>query len=326
MPWSAKQVGELLKLAETGALSDDALTRAAHVAPLTPSPQDWRAASERLLLAAGALLCATAIVFFFAYNWADLHRYTKFSLAITALAACTGIALASRPFTVAWKTALFAACVVTGALLALIGQTYQTGADPWELFAAWALLILPFALLARSTASWALWLAIANLALVRALHEQALGFVPGRWHDGAGPLLLIAAFNLAALLVFEFAARRLLVTPRRHLARLAAAFMLATLVIGAVIGWWERELWPVTVTFLFAAAAVGWCYHTLHRDLMILALTLYAAIAVFASALIRVLPDDAAFLFMNIVALFIVGTSAAAGAWIVRLYRADRSL
>ena len=46
----------------------------------------------------------------------------------------------------AGKAALLAAALLTGGLLALIGQTYQTGADTFELFATWAALILPWVL------------------------------------------------------------------------------------------------------------------------------------------------------------------------------------
>ena len=35
--------------------------------------------------------------------------------------------------------------LITGGLFASIGQTYQTGADPWQLFALWAALGLPLA-------------------------------------------------------------------------------------------------------------------------------------------------------------------------------------
>ena len=46
----------------------------------------------------------------------------------------------------AGKAALLAASLFVGALLALIGQIYQTGADTFEMFAAWAALILPWVL------------------------------------------------------------------------------------------------------------------------------------------------------------------------------------
>ena len=53
---------------------------------------------------------------------------------------------------------LFAALLV-GALLALVGQTYQTGADTFELFAVCAAAILPWVLVACFPTLWVLWLA-----------------------------------------------------------------------------------------------------------------------------------------------------------------------
>ena len=57
------------------------------------------------------------------------------------------------------------AVLFTGALLALFGQTYQTGADLHELFFTWAALALPFALAAVSGAVWALWWCVLNVGL-----------------------------------------------------------------------------------------------------------------------------------------------------------------
>ena len=51
-----------------------------------------------------------------------------------------------------------------GALFALVGQTYQTGADVWQLFAVWTLCQLPFLLLFPNVASALLFAATANVA------------------------------------------------------------------------------------------------------------------------------------------------------------------
>jgi uncharacterized membrane protein len=326
MSWTAKQVGELLKLAETGALSPAEFRRAAAVGALEPPRATWLRAADRLLLFGGALLLATAIIFFFAYNWADMHRFVKLALAIAALAACAGIAFASRVFGTAWRAALLGAALLTGALLALIGQTYQTGADIWELFAAWTLLMLPFALLARSSAAWGLWLAVANLALLRALSERVFAGLLTGWLEWSGPLLVIAALNLLVLLAFELRGSMLLVAPRRHIARLAATIMLAVLAGGAIVGWWERDLAPVTAAYTLTATGAGWYYLARRRDLLILAAATFSAIAVLTSALIRVLPAEAGFVVMNLIAIFVIAASAIAGSWIVKLHRQAQRL
>jgi uncharacterized membrane protein len=320
MYWSVAEVGQLLKLAEDGAISREELARAAQLGELAPSVAAWRQAADRLFAFGGVLLLGAAVVFFFAYNWADLHRFGKLGLAALALAGCVGLGLFTAPAGTTYRAALLGACICTGVLLALVGQIYQTGADVWELFAAWALLMLPFALLARSSASWALWLVVANAAATRAFSQLAgLGWLGALLVRDAA--LLVAALNLVVLSVFELGSTRLLAIPRRHLQRLAAFGVLAPLALGGMIGWWEREFLVVTLVFLLVAGAAAWVYFKLRRDLVILALALFAAIPVLTSGLVRALPGEGGFFALNLVALFVIGSSAMAGKWLVRLNR-----
>jgi uncharacterized membrane protein len=326
MSWSIPQVGVLFKLAESGELTADELGRAAQGSPLRPARQAWLLAADRLLAFAGVALLASSLIFFFAWNWPDLHRFAKLSLAVAALSACAGTAIMSRPSGTVYRAALFGACLFTGALLALIGQIYQTGADPWELFAAWTALMLPFVLLARSSASWALWLAVGNVAMMRAISQQPpwLEFLGEPF--GEGPFLLLAGVNLAVLAAFEFAGSYLLVRPRRDLQRLAALGALAPLVVGGLLGWWMRDLRIVTLAFVVVAVAMLLVYLRPRRDLPILGLTSFGAIAVLSSGLIRLLPanEDWGVILYNVVALAVILASAGTGRWLLALYREDR--
>lgn len=65
-----------------------------------------------------------------------------------------------------WNTysIFFVVSVLIGGLFALVGQTYQTGADVWQLFAVWTLCQLPFLLLFPNVASALLFAATANVA------------------------------------------------------------------------------------------------------------------------------------------------------------------
>ena len=65
-----------------------------------------------------------------------------------------------------WKTysIFFVVSVLLGGLFALVGQTYQTGADVWQLFTVWTLCQLPFLLLFPNVASALLFAATANVA------------------------------------------------------------------------------------------------------------------------------------------------------------------
>lgn len=57
------------------------------------------------------------------------------------------------------------ALLATGGLFAFFGQTYQTGADPWQLFAWWSALTMPLCLGVRHDALWAAWAIVTMTAL-----------------------------------------------------------------------------------------------------------------------------------------------------------------
>ena len=64
-----------------------------------------------------------------------------------------------------WKTysIFFVVSVLIGGLFALVGQTYQTGADLWQLFAVWTLCQLPFLLLFPNVTSALLFATTTNV-------------------------------------------------------------------------------------------------------------------------------------------------------------------
>lgn len=116
----------------------------------------------RGLLIAGAALAGLGLVMWVAANWDDFGRAGRFALLQAAVLAC-GLGAAARA---AWRAPLAVlALLATGALLAFFSQTYQTGADAWQLFALWAALGLPLALAVRSDVVWAPWALVASVAV-----------------------------------------------------------------------------------------------------------------------------------------------------------------
>src|SRR5215510_12376045 len=120
-----------------------------------------RLRSAALLVAAG--LIGFGLILYVAANWDDLGRFGRFWL-VGAVIAIGALAALVRPSL--QTPGLLLAFAGTGGMLALIGQTYQTGADPWLLFALWAGLTLPWVLVARSDAMWTAWVVVAMTAIV----------------------------------------------------------------------------------------------------------------------------------------------------------------
>ncbi|MDR1889728.1 MAG: DUF2157 domain-containing protein [Zoogloeaceae bacterium] len=326
MAWRFSQIGQIFELAEHGWLHSGQVQAAARLDALRPDREAWLAVGMRVCAYAGTLLLASAIIFFFAYNWAALHRFAKIGLAGVGILAGVAAAAFSRPFSTGWRAALFGASLCTGALLALIGQIYQTGADIWELFAAWALLMTPFALLARSSANWFMWLVVVNTALLLTLHQHFGYFEYSgseRSTRNEQALFMLASFNLLLLLALERWSVRLLARARRHLHRLSALAMLLPLTF-AVMGWIlaDELMGHLTVGFFMVTVAMFWFYSRMRHDLVILAITGFTLIIVTTTGLTHwlfSLSND--FAVLNLVALYFMITTGALAVWLKRLHR-----
>lgn len=191
--------------------------------PTSPEAGEWAHFLLRCLLVFGTVLTVAGVVFFVAAYWQEFGRFGKFAALEGALLAAAVLAWRIGIDRLGGKVALTAAAMLVGALIALYGQTYRTGADAWENFLLWAALILPWVLAARFSALWLLWLGVANLA-VRLYGWQthpwdqrflvAAGVLNGvawigwemarrrgvRWLDGTWGPRLIGAATLLALL------------------------------------------------------------------------------------------------------------------------------
>lgn len=185
-----------------GLLSEAAREEA--LAVLCPAHHWWRWANRALLFVGAALMLA-GVVFFFAYNWARMPSVVKFAVIETALWVCAIGAVRKGLDHLSGKVLLLCACVFVGVLFAVYGQVYQTGADAFENYALWAMMILPWVILGKFGALWVLWLVVANTALILLWFQldppEGFGFFFGLF-------LLLAGLNSLALAGYEYGVAR----------------------------------------------------------------------------------------------------------------------
>jgi uncharacterized membrane protein len=143
----------------------------------------------------GAALGGLGLILWVAANWEQFGRFGRFAL-LQATVTAMGVGAAFLPR--ARVPLGLVALLAIGGLFAYFGQTYQTGADPWQLFALWAALALPLALALRSDVLWAPWSLVAMSAVTLWVHAHA----GHQWtlHDGNLPVHLVG-WGLAWLLV-----------------------------------------------------------------------------------------------------------------------------
>lgn len=321
---------------------DAPLYRAAeHIAAKNNAETDWRKqlygwATEppegrllahfmwRGLLALAALLFGVGLIFWLASNWQGLSRGTKLGLIETAVGVLLAIACIWRRVR---NASLLGAMLALGGLLAFIGQTYQTGADAWQLFAAWAGLSLLWVLMARSDLLWASWIVIAALAL--ALWTGPLGLFG--WLDSAEQPDEMVVLTMVAWLVLALIPIGVSIWPKLRLLqglgrwsyRLALGLALSAWVALGVSGLFlSRDhmsiAWPMAAVLV---ACVMWgSLRGPWRDLHGLALSLLAANVLLMALATRVLFESGfevgGLLLLGLLGLACLGASAT---WLLRL-------
>jgi len=168
---------DLIRLVQAGVISPEQYDCLLDSAGILPSKANWREFLHSFLTSLGTLFLLSGILFFFAYNWADLSKLQKLSTLQIGIV-LVGIFIVWKGIeTHVGKLAVVMLVILIGVLMATFGQIYQTGADPYELFTAWACIILPIAIVTRFSALWIIWLVVANLALMLFI-EQGLGSRP----------------------------------------------------------------------------------------------------------------------------------------------------
>ncbi len=294
-----------------------------------PDAAAWRAFAATLLHAAGLGALGAGIIFFVAANWQDYGVLGRFVLLQGALLVSVGIALWRPPPLLLGQSALILATLLVGALLALFGQSYQTGADVHELFFTWAMLALPFALAGRSGALWAVWWVVLNVGLALLCGWLGPDHFVWRLIDGRGvdrPALLMLPC------VIDLVGAGLFLALRGTRFKDAAPLWLVRFLAGlGVLFGTAAALWVVTadasrgladplprqgvvVLLGFAAicAAIGFEAWRRRRDVFPMALLAASWIAISTSWLARVLRfDDVGTFFM--LALWLIALSTATG-------------
>ena len=132
---------------------------------------NWGAFTTRFLGILGSLFVISGLVFYFAFNWERMSDSYKLQTLQAGIICCIAGAWAFSLSKLSGQLFLTAGCVLVGIFMAVFGQIYQTGADSYQLFSIWAVLIIPFVLIGRFPALWFLWIVILNFAIGLYWHQ-----------------------------------------------------------------------------------------------------------------------------------------------------------
>ncbi|NKF49176.1 DUF2157 domain-containing protein [Shewanella sp. WXL01] len=368
---------QVISLLEHNAIAPEKVEQALVATEVRPQMHDWLKFLDRTLLWLGTLSLVFSVLFFIAYNWAEMGRFAKFALVEVLLVlsviayytlykikisraanssrqhSCTqqdcihqqgsirrfnselhsGSSTTQSSANLGGQAAgivqpginqipLFVAAILLGVLLALFGQTYQTGADPWQLFFNWALLVTPWVIVSRFAPLWVLWLALLNVAasLYHMNFRGDFGWLStpelnGLWHAWL--------LNTLAIACWEYFSRSRLWMKNAWSARLIAIYAavpITILMIGTIVNF-EDFGWQSFIGWSLWLLAMYWGYIYKRQDLFMVALALVSVNLVIISFLVHHLLsrlDGGAFLFIG---MSIIAMAASSAVWLRKLNR-----
>ena len=317
-----------------------------------PSKRTWLDFFDKALLIIGAVALVLSLVFFIAYNWLYMGKLGKFALVEGALVITIAlyVALSFRQrFALIRQLLLLIASIITGSLLALFGQVYQTGADTWQLFFGWAILITPWVMIARFPALWLLWLGLVNACLALYLDVANLQFINYSLQN-VSQVAILALFNFIAfyrwLISFDnktlFSTPHLFhrIIPKKPTAQInssqtKSSLHWSTYIVGLLPTFFMTYLAIVTVfdsgniwkTLIAILVWLGWCgfmfrqFRQRRIDLLMLTYLSFSMIIVVMFWVGKWLLDDFDAAGFLVLALLLIGMSSAAVMWLRKVGR-----
>ncbi len=146
--WSVKSIDTLLK-------QDIYSTKAS-----------WKKFITLFFISLGVGFTTSGIIFFFAYNWADLHKFIKIGL-IEGLIVSTLLIAFFAKISIDYKNILLTgASILVGVLFAVFGQIYQTGANAYDFFLGWTLFIALWVAVSHFAPLWLVFIVLINTTII----------------------------------------------------------------------------------------------------------------------------------------------------------------
>ncbi|MDH6251047.1 putative membrane protein [Chryseobacterium sp. H1D6B] len=124
--------------------------------------ETWQKFLRLFLITLGIGFTTAGVIFFFAYNWSDLNKFVKLGLIEVLIIAATILVLLPKIKNGTKNIILTGSSFLAGALFAVFGQVYQTGADAYDFFLAWTLFITLWVIVSNFAPLWLLYIVLIN--------------------------------------------------------------------------------------------------------------------------------------------------------------------
>jgi uncharacterized membrane protein len=263
---------------------------------LYPNTKDWKKFLQVFLLTLGIGFTIAGIIFFFAYNWASLHKFVKIGLIQILLLVTTLLVFLPKIQLLVRNSILTAAALLVGVLFAVYGQVYQTGANAYDFFLAWTLFITLWVMVSRFALLWLIYLVLINTTFGLYVEQVA-----NDWSTVLNLSILCYINAVVALIVILWNVKN----PASNVPRwflhtvVVGAVFFATLGVGNGIFDSYTLAFPILVVITSVFYGLGLWHGLRSRNLFYLSVLPLSMIIIFSTLFVKISTGELMFLFVS---------------------------
>jgi len=258
---------------------------------------EWEKFLSMFFISLGVGFTVLGLVFFFAYNWADLHKFAKIGLTEGLSLVTTSFVLFPKININIRNIILTGASVLVGVLFAVFGQIYQTGANAYEFFLAWTVFVTLWVIVSNFAPLWLFYLVLINTTLILFTQQVA-----SDWS-------VIFVFTLLFILNSTVLIIAILLPKFKDVAHvpnwLSNTVALASVgyaTIGIIIGIFDKyqQAFPVLIVMTVAMFALGIWHGLKTKSLFYLAVIPFCLIIIVSALLVKISDAEVMFLLLSV--------------------------
>lgn len=277
----------------------------------------WRRFLNLLLPALGVSFMVSGILFFFAYNWTDLNKFAKLGMIEALLVEAVALVLFTRWNLPIKQIILTGASFLVGALFAVYGQIYQTGANAYDFFLGWTLFVTLWAIASGYPPLWLVWIGLVNITIY--LYGKQTDIVDEGMRvllNNSHTLICALAVIVAEALHASGRMRKRTVWFINTVALAALACATANAINSILISY---EQGAVTLPIALVLFAAGLCFGFRKRQLFYISTIPFCALLMLEALLLQVLEKSINAGVILLLGLVLIAGTTALTALIIKL-------
>lgn len=264
--------------------------------------ESWGKFLRLFFISLGVSFTTAGIIFFFAYNWADLHKFIKIGLIESLIVIIILTVLFSKISLDIKNILLTGASILVGVLFAVFGQIYQTGANAYDFFLGWTMFITLWVAISNFAPLWLVFITLINTTLI--LYSQQVA------HDWSEVFVftLLFCINILFLTIALFGKKTTKnIKPPIWFTNLIALVSVSFSTIGISIGIFDKQQTSFFVLIIITSIlySVGIKYGLKVKSGFYLSIIPFSIIIIISAFLIKSSPNVGMFFFIS---LFVIAS------------------